>query len=115
MSSSNSSSRNAAQRERERRAAARAKRQAAKAAATPAHAEGATGEPREQLREQPREQQHERVAVPARKETKGAVMVPDAEAAALPMADQHGTTATWMMLAVVVLLGLLAIAVMAAS
>ncbi|MGB3329743.1 MAG: hypothetical protein WBA46_12360, partial [Thermomicrobiales bacterium] len=61
------------------------------------------------------EQPRERVAVPARRETKGATLVPDAEATALPMADQHGTTATWMMLAVVVLLGLLAIAVMAAT
>lgn len=112
--SSNASNRNAAQRERERRAAAKAKRQAAKAnpaarvaADVPVREAKAAADP---LKSTPMAGSGN-----ARKETKGATLVADPDAAVMPMGDRNGMVATWMMLALLVLLGLLAIAVTAAS
>ncbi|MGN6485926.1 MAG: hypothetical protein ACTHMX_16170 [Thermomicrobiales bacterium] len=109
--SSNSSGRNAAQRDRERRAAARAKRQAAKAASgetTPPPA--ADPAPDTVAARRP-------VAAPARREPKAVAPLPPAEAdgVAMPLGDRQGDVATWAMLAVVFLLALLVVAVAAAS
>ncbi|MGC4106651.1 MAG: hypothetical protein QM753_09935 [Thermomicrobiales bacterium] len=108
--SSNSSNRTAAQRERDRRAAAKAKRQASAASAAEAPATAPVVEKVDQAVVVERKA----TPSPARKDVK-APIVADADAVAIPLGDEHGEVATWMMLGVVFLLALLVVAIASAS
>lgn len=107
--SSNPSNRTAAQRERERRAAARAKRQAAKAVSA-----DVPTDPAGKTVDQAVVVERKATPAPARKDVKAPV-VADADAVVIPLGDEHGDIAIWMMLGVVFLLALLVIAVASAS